>query len=576
MNFNNLVKIKDVRNYLFHFFNIGILCNLAQVSTEFHLFIKGIELYQIFTSFYLRRSSVSLYHLCEFQNLELLKYFINHKLIYGHIDLEFFLNSGNVNIIEYLLKNKQSITFNLYDIKMMIKNKHFHIVNILYTYNYRQLYDENILYVLCRYNYLDTLKWYHDHNFLTNIPIKAFEVAAKKGNLDIIKFLIKINPLIDLNLIVSFALHYGKLNIIKEYEYLVKNYLPEYVSFSLSNNSRELYDYYKLNNYELPLLNTTAIIESVIISNFSDILIEIIQIYRQDIVVNKKILVFAAMKNKIDLLTWLYNIKPTEFYSNTIDLILTNSLLLKNYESIKWIFNYIVNYKKIDISIDRSPFYEDAMRYKEYDLVLWCFTQKPPIFVDNIIIKAITTSSIPILDWIDKHNYELKYSKDSIITVFNLGYVEIATYLKNSRYSLLYEIEWIDNIILAGHVPLLKFIYSFDKNISTRFTQEIFNNVLSNGSIHMVDYLYSLIRFKITLATYQNILKRGNYRFILWLKKIKFTFPSKKDFIYDESMFKKKEIGLNDYKDIYFTQWLIKNNFCIYKNKNQYLILPDN
>lgn len=577
MNLCQLININDIKNYIFQFLNVGDLCSLKETSTLFVNIVNETNIYQIFTKFYSKQHFVSLHYIYEFRDFEFLKYFIVNNFICTSINIDTFLINGDTKIITYLLTKKHPIHFNIYSIKKMIGNKHFDLLGILYNHNHRKLYDDNILRVLCRHGYLDLLIWYHDHNFLTDIPEDVYLIAAKKGNLDIINYLIKIDPYFTKNYqaIISTALHYGHFSIVKEYNYQLENIKSFSVTNSLINNSRELYDYFKSNNYELPPLNNVKIIESAIKNKFFDILSEIIETYNDDIFLDQNILVVAIINNRLDLLEWFYTIKPSEFYSTSVNHMLSSAILFKNYECIKWIFNRIIIGKQMTFFITYSSFYHTAISYKEYDITLWCFNQVVPVYIEDIIATAIKSRAFPILEWIKDNNYDLKYSKDCIINIFNLGYVDVAEYLKNSRYSLVYEIEWIDNIILAGHIPLLTYIYSFDENVSSRFTQKIFYKVLQYGHSQMASYLYSLMHFDISLEMYQMILWNGKYKFILWLKSINFVFPSKEKYTYDINSREDIDFHLM-FTDIYFINWLKKNNFCFYSYNNHRLMLPDN
>lgn len=505
----NLLVIKTYLLFIIDYLNINNLCQLSQVSKLINNIVKENKLYNEFTDYYKKYTYMSMVNIYTNGYFEILKYYSKYQWFKHFLKINPVLENGHDRILKWFIDNKYDFKFDKTIIYNTIRNNHLNILILIYKHSPSFIKDIDNIYVVCRCGHLEILKWYHSINFLPIDQLMLNE-ASTYGHRHIVKFLMTINPKIDYENIFTYALLNGHIQIIKELPYTFI-YNQDYVTQSLSKNSRAIYDWYKLNQYELPIQYSKEVINSLIKNKFLDIFWEISIVIRED---NHKHALKSAIK--VDDLNVFYFL-----YQKHLKKQLHNNLL----------FNYAVKKNKIDFinwfinNITDINFYEAcriAFENQHDDLIIW-FVENSYIDPKNLsmnnfnfIEMAIQNNSIYLLNWFIQKSYNDNYNTIVTFDLFKNNNIKTLKYLFYSKYGLQYSNIHVYVAILNNNLELIQWLYSIDHSIVSCFSQEMFYRAITKDYIEMVKWLLEFEHIKIFDSYFRTALLNNSNNVIKW------------------------------------------------------------
>ena len=467
--------------------------------------------------------------------------FVNIVAEYGYLDLFVFINNNLFYEINHLT------------CKIAVMNGHFHIIyfiihnceNIDNTTN--PLFDSSLLNSLIKFSIQykklqcfinliafgnkinfaiknGPLKNYKDLNLIKvfyplQLNINMFYYAIKYNSLEIVKYLIKQNFIID-NKCINIALQYDKLEILK--------YFYE-INFNIFNIDIFLIA------IEFCSIDTIIFIENIInekINLVSELYNNIVYIHTikyyviqrdnfeifkyffdNKLNIDNHILLRIINKKNYDIINYIWNKENHNIFNNIIPIIFKHTfmldflhknnffnnkiLIIKNiiYSNNTEIFDYF--YEKKYFSVDDklyeycyNNYYKDFLIFKHiYNVTKYPFTEND--LIKSIRLYVFEHESIQKFKFIcENSNFIISNNscEEILLTNIKSEYIKILINLKNIDFNKVISVDTLNKMILKNCIKNLSYLLLNNLlNIKNFIFEEIFQDICYNIVINKKD-----------------------------------------------------------------------------------------
>lgn len=503
-----ILNIKTYFTIVTEYLDIKSLCALAQLSKNINLFAREIPLYSEFVDYYKKYDSMNMHNIYSDGYFEILKNCTKCQWFKHFFKINLVIENGHAHILKWLIDKNYVLEFNKNSILTAIRKNYIDVIILVYKINSEIVKNLENIYNACQYGHVGILQWYRSINYLP-IDQKMYIEASKNGYLEIIIFLMETEPInIDYPLIFSLALSAGHVHIVEKFKNIYFDYEDKYVISSLHNNSRNVYDWYILNNLDLPKQYDKVTISKIINNIFLDIFWKIAKTVNPDNYKN-------AIKSAItidDFNVFMFLIQKHTDHDN--DKFFYHAVKKNRLKIIQYFINGTESY-----DIYKACYL--AFKHNHTNLIVWFIENKhinPDLIVSqyNLVDLAIKNNSIFMLRWLADHSYNQTYNPISIFTLFENNNIETLKYLYSSNYGIKYYQSYVRYAICNNHIKLIRWLYSIEPDISNIFDQELFYNAIKHNHLKMAKWLLEFKDIKILDYYFANAVLHNSYDIIKW------------------------------------------------------------